>query len=107
MDITSWFAVRCIFRHRGLQPDDQGFVYEERIVLTLATSLDEAISKAEQEAGSHASDSAEYLEFAQAYELPTDTLNDGTEVFSLMRSSKLEPSAYIDHFFDTGSEHSR
>ena len=102
-----WFTVRCIFRHQGLQPDDQGFVYEERVVLVQAIDIDEAIAKAEQGAGSYIGANAEYLGFAQAYELPSETLNDGTEVFSLMRSSKLAPSAYIGHFFYTGFERSR
>lgn len=107
MDNSFWFAVRCIFRHLGLQSDDQGFVYEERIVLVQATGLDAAIAKAEHEANTYASGMVEYLGLAQAYEIPSDTLNSGTELFSLMRSSSLEPSAYLDHFFDTKSEHSR
>lgn len=29
----------------------------------------------------------------------------GSELFSLIRDSSLSPEAYVDHFFDTGSEH--
>jgi hypothetical protein len=29
---------------------------------------------------------------------------NGIELFSLLRESDLEPSAYLDHFHDTGTE---
>ncbi|MCU1601431.1 MAG: hypothetical protein JWO22_2140, partial [Frankiales bacterium] len=45
----------------------------------------------------------EYLELAQAFELFDDP-GHGAEVFSLMRTSRLEPDAYLDTFFDTGTE---
>ncbi len=103
----SWYAVRCIFRaawtHTSddVVPDEQ--LYEERITLWQATSVEEAIALAEAEAEDYAGDEDEYLEIAQAY-LLFDAPTQGAEVFSLMRSSKLEPDEYLDAFFDTGSE---
>ncbi len=103
----SWYAVRCIFRsawtHTGddVVPDEQ--LYEERITLWQATSVEEAIALAEAEAEDYAGDEDEYLEIAQAY-LLYDAPTQGAEVFSLMRSSQLEPDEYLDAFFDTGSE---
>jgi hypothetical protein len=44
-----------------------------------------------------------YLGIAQSYRL-ADAPADGAEVFSLMRSSTLEPGEYLDAFFDTGTE---
>ena len=103
--MASWFAVRCVFRTAwigdGPNPDEQ--LYEERITLWQASSPEEAIALAEQEAAEYAEDDDEYLELAQAFELYDDP-GHGAEVFSLMRTSRLEPDAYLDSFFDTGTE---
>jgi hypothetical protein len=103
----SWYAVRCVYRSawtetpEGVTPDEQ--LYEERITLWQATSLEEAIALAEAEALDYAGDMDEYLEIAQAYQL-LDGPKHGEEVFSLMRSSALDPDEYLDAFFDTGTE---
>jgi hypothetical protein len=103
----SWYAVRCVFRTmwtqttEGVTPEEQ--LYEERITLWQASSAEEAIALAEAEAVDYAGDEDEYLELAQAFQL-YDAPAHGAEVFSLMRTSALEPDAYLDAFFDTGSE---
>ncbi|WP_202976559.1 hypothetical protein [Curtobacterium sp. HSID17257] len=95
-----WFAVRCVFRYRP-------GTYEERIVTVLATSAEDAIAKAEDDAAEYADTlGAEYLGLAQSYEL-FDEPGDGAEVFSLMRDSDLPDDAYLDAFFDTGGERQR
>jgi hypothetical protein len=47
-----------------------------------------------------------YLGLAQAYRLG-DPPGDGAEVFSLVRGSDLGDEAYLDTFFDTGTERQR
>jgi hypothetical protein len=102
-----WYAVRCVFRSawaessEGLPPDEH--LYEERITLWQASSLEEAIALAEAEAADYAGEEDDYLDLAQAYKL-FDEPEHGAEIFSLMRSSKLDPDAYLDAFFDTGDE---
>ena len=102
MDLQ-WYAVRCVFRSAWMDtehiPDEQ--LYEERVTLWHATSVEEAIALAEAEAQEFAGD--EYLELAQAYQL-FDVPGHGTEIFSLMRTSLMEPDEYLDTFFDTGGE---
>lgn len=103
-----WYAVRCVFRHRFLEELEsaEAIVYEERVTLWRAISLDHAIELAEQEAASYAAvmDAGdEYLGLAQAYEL-ADEPGHGSEVFSLLRESDLDREAYLDTFFDTGTE---
>jgi hypothetical protein len=94
----AWYSVRCVFRHDGDGP------YEERLTIWDADSFDEAIERAEREATEHASVvEARYLGLAQAY-LMADDLAVGAEVFSLMRTSELDPHAYLNAFFDTGAE---
>ena len=61
------------------------------------------IALAEGEALEYADNDDEYLDLAQAFKL-FDEPEHGAEVFSLMRSSRQEPDAYLDTFFDTGTE---
>ncbi len=44
---------------------------------------------------------------ARSYSLPDNAIANGLEVFSLLRDSDLDPPAYLDRFFDTGTEHQR
>ncbi len=92
----AWYAVRCLFK---IEPS----TYEERITIWLAKSPEEAIDKAEGEAIEYADELEEYLGFAQSFHLFNDP-TDGSEVFSLMRDSDLDPDQYIARFFDTGGE---
>jgi hypothetical protein len=96
---ASWYGIRCIFKHRD-RPQ-----YEERITVWRATSFEAAIGRAKAEAVEYqAICECEYVRLAQAFHLATDLIADGSEVFSLIRTSDLAPDEYINRFFDTGSE---
>ncbi len=75
-----------------------------------ARDFEEAIAKAEAEAADYVSlggdpGASTYLGFAQAYLVGDDvTLEEGVEVFSLLRRSPLKRRAYLDRFFATRSE---
>ena len=103
---VGWYAVRCVFSV-GWPPEAAGSTYEERITLWQAATADEAVSRAEAEARAYAAEIEDapstYLGLTQSFEL-VDEPADGAEVFSLMRTSPLQPSAYLDACFDTGSE---
>ncbi|MEV6209449.1 hypothetical protein [Kitasatospora sp. NPDC051914] len=95
-----WYGVRCVFEWTT----SDGRAFEERITLWQASSADEAIALAEAEAETYAADNGfDYLDFAQSYRLD-GAPGSGAEVFSLLRDSALEPSEYLDAFFDTGTE---
>ncbi|PJN30022.1 hypothetical protein [Kitasatospora sp. CB02891] len=98
----NWYGVRCVFEWTAAS----GRSYEERITLWRAPSADDAIALAEVEAETYARESGvEYLGFAQSYRLGDHGVpGAGAEVFSLLRDSSLEPSAYLDAYFDTGAE---
>lgn len=99
------FSVRCLFRWTPIPSEKVKYAYEERITLWQADSFDTAIGLAEQEARQYAAKSGfEFLNFCQTYELAERIEVHGAEVFSLIRESDLEPSDYIDAFFDTGLE---
>ena len=105
-----WFAVRCLFEKGWLPGDEEESVYEERITLWRAASVEEAVARAEAEAQTYAAAIPEepdrYLGLAQAFALG-DGPRDGVEVFSLLRASRLPAEEYLDAFFDTGSERLR
>jgi hypothetical protein len=107
MSAQPWYGAKCIFRHTNLTADGGASVYEERIVLFRASSEEEALGMAEREAKVYATDDIEYLGFVELYHLATDRIGDRTELYSQMRTSSLAPRDYLNHFYDTGSEHSR
>lgn len=103
-----WYSVRCIFQLNGIRADDSP--YEERITLWRADGFDSAIEQAENEAIDYIDDTDwAYLGLAQCFYLGDDVtqIHQGTEVYSLIRSSPLPPDQYLDTFFDTGTEHQR
>jgi hypothetical protein len=103
---TNWYAVRCVFAV-GWPPEAAGHTYEERVTLWQAGTAEEAIERAEAEAQDYATAIDEapsiYLGLAQSFQLSASPA-DGAEAFSLMRTSDLQPSAYLDKYFDTGAE---
>jgi len=93
-----WHTVRCIVRW---SPED---LYEERLTLWQAATLEEAVLLAEAEAVRYAeSNGFEYTGLAQGYSM-LEAPAPGAEIFSLLRRSPLEPGGYLDRFFDTGDE---
>lgn len=101
-----WYGVRLIYRLTGMSR----LAYEERIVIVRAESDDDAIAKAEQYSKDYESDTTEYVRYAMAFHIFDENgpcLGPGTEVFSLIRQSDLDPNAYIDRFHDTGNELAR
>jgi hypothetical protein len=99
------YSVRCLFRWLDPPSGSAANTYEERITLWRAASIDAAIGLAETEAGAYAKDGGcEYLGYCQAFALANEVALSGVEVFSLLRDSELEPSMYLNAFFDTGAE---
>lgn len=73
----------------------------------VAPDAESAVVKAEAEALEYETEGILYLGFAQTFrtfiQLPIG-LQEGDEVFSLLRESNLDPDDYLDRFFDTGQE---
>ncbi|MFI0352460.1 DUF4288 domain-containing protein [Actinomadura sp. 9N407] len=105
MDEPGWYGVRCVFRWSH----EEERLYEENVTIWRAASFDEAIAKAETEALEYAATcNGRYLDFAQAYFIGEDEMiGEGSEVFSLMRTSELDRDAYVTRYFDTGQERQR
>ncbi len=72
----AWFSVRCIFRHDDHAHIDSRYVYEERIILIVAKDFDEAIEKAEREAGEYCSgQQMECLPYTSAFEISEERID--------------------------------
>lgn len=106
MKNENWFSARCLFEYAGTRDKERCATYEERIIVLEASSLDDAIMRAEGEAHEYACEGsgAVYTGFVDVYHLADSKIGDGAEVFSLMRDSALGREEYIDRFFDTGAE---
>ena len=104
-----WYGIKCVFRHADMKTELAGAsLFEERIVLVTADNEDEAIAAAEVDARSYAEDTGcEYLEFASCFHSFDEKIVHLSEVYSIMRESTLDPSEYLNHFYDTGKERDR
>lgn len=103
-DPEPWYAAKLIFgwyRHSGERK-----CYEERIVLFRAISFEDAIEQAENESERYCRDwSSEgcqirYEGFLDVYHLSEPTVGHGAEIYSKVRKSPLEPSEYLDRYYD-------
>lgn len=102
-----WFGVKCLFEHRGLEAKPGNRVYEERIIVVLASSFEEAVARAETEAAEYIGGHGKYLGFCDAYGTGRAVLAEGGEVYSLMREVALDQREFIDRYHDDGTEKSR
>ncbi|MCA9173544.1 MAG: DUF4288 domain-containing protein [Planctomycetales bacterium] len=101
-----WYGVRLIYRLTGMSRP----AYEERILIVRANSEDDAIARAERCSREYESETAEYIGYAMSFHIFDEDgacLEPGTEVFSLIRESQLDPADYLDRFHDSGSERAR
>ena len=108
MSNEPWYSAKCVFFHKGLRDEAETPIYEERIVLLRAGSFEQAIERAEEDAGRYAAelDDCEYCGFVDVYHLYDEEVGHGTEVYSLMRASSLGADEYLSAFYDTGAERS-
>lgn len=108
METKEWYGAKTVYSVNYKKRKNVMNLYEERVVLVKATSFDEALLEAEKEANYYADENdMKYLEYVNVFKLYDETIKDKTEVFSLMRDSKLAPDKYIDKYFDTGKERTK
>lgn len=99
------YSVKCHFEWSPTKTKTLAHLYEERITLWQADSIYAAIEAAEREALAYAEQNGfTFIGLSQAFWMFSELQGEGTELFSLLRESDLEPSEYLDHFHDTGFE---
>ena len=102
-----WYGARTVYNAYPNRVSDTK-IYEERIIVLLATSSDEAIKVAEEEANNYAKDFGMlYLGYVNVFQLLEETIKNKSEVYSLLRESNLDSTQYLNSFFDTGGEKTR
>jgi hypothetical protein len=100
-----WYGVKCLFEHFGLSKVPEAHAYEERVIVVLAASFDDALGKAKKLSVSYTDGSSiKYMGYCNAYAMDEAVITEGTEVYSVMRETKLAPTAFIDHYYDDGTD---
>jgi hypothetical protein len=103
-DAEPWYAAKMIFgwyRDSGKRK-----CYEERIVLLKATDFENAIEQAEKESERYCREWSDedsrirYEGLLDVYHLFMPTVGHGTEIYSRVRRSPLEPKEYLDRYYD-------
>ena len=96
MNREGWYSAQCIFLHADKVQDPQQ-MYEERIVVLRAESMEAAIDRAEKEAEKYCSDvnGCRYIGYVNVFALYDDEIGDGSEIFSSMQRSDLAPKEYL------------
>ena len=101
-----WFAVKCLFSHPSRADDSERFLYEERTTLWRAASFREAFALAEAEAADYARDShCTFVRATDSYHLFAESVGHGSQIWSRMRGSGMEPEVYAETFCSTPRDH--
>jgi len=115
--VSGWFGVKTLYRWEAFgEPRnvDRGFeedstMFEERVVLVRANSIDQAIERAENEAAEYANRSyknfygqtvqTRYLCCCDAYEIGEELIGEGVEIYSSVEKvhALVEDSVLIDN----------
>ncbi len=99
-----WFAVRCLFSHPSRAIEAEGNLYEERITLWMTTGFRAAFELAEAEANQYAQESTcVFIEATDAFKLAEKAIQ-GSEVWSKIRSSHMDPHLYVNTFCNTNQD---
>jgi hypothetical protein len=109
MEIQEWYGAKTLYQIHSNTVEKLNKLYEERVIVLKASSFDDAIAEAEEEAKRYANDVSgiTFLGYVNIFKLFSENIIDKTEVFSLMRESNLGPNKYIDRYFDTGKERTK
>jgi hypothetical protein len=94
-----WYSVKCLFHHPGRKAKEEDFLFEERVTLWKANSFEEAHQLAEAEARQYANEAkCVFVASTDSFHLFAEELMNGTEVYSTMRGSNMQPSVYRKTF---------
>jgi hypothetical protein len=103
----TWFAAKSLHLHKDLAGDQGGSCYEERIALIRAASVEEALRRAEREARRYAAGqkAVDFLGYLAVFHLAGDALEEGLEVWSIVRWVALSKRDFVRRYYDDGSFH--
>jgi hypothetical protein len=98
MNNECWYSAQCVFLHAETVHGPHQ-MYEERIIVLRAESIEAAIARAEKEAEEYCSnlDNCRYIGYINVFAMFDDEIKDGSEIFSSMQRSHLTPKGYLYH----------
>jgi len=104
----TWYAVKGLYRWHFKETGDT-VNFEERVVVFLASSFDEALNLAEQEANRYCTDdpTANFrIESTKAFwvYLIDEEIINGTEVFSRLMDSGLSTERFLRRYYPKSHE---
>jgi hypothetical protein len=104
-----FYSAKCVFR---TEFDDEGrpaLAFEERIVFVKCREFDEAFDKAEKEARKYADENQSlklkttFLACVGVF-IVQDPIEEGVQVFSMLRESNMPSDDYLRLHYQTGVE---
>jgi hypothetical protein len=104
-----FFSAKCVFRAEMIEDGQPVSVFEERIIFVKACEFDEAFDKAEKAGGKYAGknqtekNKTTFLACVGIF-IVQDPVEDGVEVFSMLRESNMPSENYLKLHYQTGSE---
>jgi hypothetical protein len=106
MDNFNWYGAKTIYKHDLIEDGIAKVLFEERVVLFQAADFEGAIAQAEAEAEEYclSHENVVYLGFLDLFHIFDGIVGQGTEVYSLLRESRLSEGDYLDRFHDDGNE---
>ena len=108
MEEQHWYGVKCLIEKIGLSEVPDAHVYEERVVIFRASDFDDAMEQAEREASEYAQQSGgHYIGYCNAFKIDSAKIENGTEVYSVMREVTASPSEFITRYYDDGRDKHR
>jgi hypothetical protein len=100
-----WYSVKCLFYHPTRKSASEDFLYEERVTLWKAATFEEAHRFAEREASQYAEEAkCVFVASTDSFHLFDKELQSGSEVYSTMRGSNLQPTVYRKTFCVTSRD---
>lgn len=103
MPKSSFYSAKCIFRNKDASTGESFF--EERIILLKAKGFDEAFEKAKLTSNQYVTQKlADVFLGCVGVFLIQDPLEDGVEVFSMLRVCDRSDSAFLNRLHTTGKE---
>jgi len=104
-----FFSAKCVFRSEFVEDGQPVSVFEERIVFVKGREFDEAFDKAEEEARRYAANNQSekrnttFLACVGVF-IVQDPMEDGVEVFSMLRESNMPSEDYLKAHYRTDTE---
>lgn len=104
-----FFSAKCVFRTEMIEDGRPTSVFEERIIFVKSREFDDAFEKAQKAAVKYAGENQTgknktiFLACVGIF-IVQDPIDEGVEIFSMLRESNMSSADYLKLHYQTGSE---